>query len=146
MLLSFKFYSILGPVSTLVGVVLAFSFSGLQAQAHAHHSATICSSTAAEICAHLGYDAITTADEAAMMLHFMPKAVDPSLITNVTVKLMMDMGGSPHGSSPVTLKQVDSAHIQISKAFFPMAGVWEVRIGFDYAASKHQLVIPLEVK
>jgi hypothetical protein len=72
--------------------------------------------------------------------------VNVNLVTKVTVKLMMDMGGTPHGSSPVTLTPMNAAHFEISKAYFPMAGAWEIRVGFEYNGATHEIVIPMDVK
>ena len=79
------------------------------------------------------------------MLHFMPKAgVNAKEVTNVTVKLWMDDMG--HGSSPVTLKQLDDVHFEVAKAFFVMKGQWQVKVGFDYQGAKHEVVIPVDIQ
>ncbi len=137
----------LNSVLGLAAAVLVFAMSCPKAHAaHAHHTADICSATATDICAHLGYNDINTTDAATFMLDLKPSKVDPSLATGITVELLMDMGGHSHGSSPVTLKPLDAAHTEVSKAYFPMAGVWTVKVSFQYAGGKHELSIPLEVK
>ncbi len=142
MLKSITLNSVLG----LIAAVFVFAFTCPKAHAHSHHTPNICSATATEICAHLGYDDINTIDETIFMVDLKPSAVDASLVTNLNVELLMDMGGHSHGSSPVTLTNRDAAHTEVSKAFFPMAGMWTVKLGFEYAGAKHELSIPLEVK
>lgn len=72
--------------------------------------------------------------------------VDPKLISNVSVKLWMDMGSHSHGSSPVTIAGVDDVHYQITDAYFPMAGPWQVKVGFTYESMNHEIIIPVTVK
>ena len=115
------------------------------ALAHSHHTANVCSTSAPDICAHLGFEnEPNTTDESEFMLHFMPKSVSPALVTNVSVKLWMDEMG--HGSSPVTLTAVDDAHYNVSKAYFVMSGPWQVKVSFDYAGATHEISIPVDVK
>ncbi len=46
----------------------------------------------------------------------------------------------------MTLTKLDPTHTEVSKAYFPMAGIWTVKVVFAYAAGKHELLIPIEVK
>lgn len=116
------------------------------ANAHSYHTPNFCSATANTVCAHLGSETVpNSTDESILMLHFMPKAgVNVKEITNVAVKLWMDDMG--HGSSPVTVVQLDDVHFEVSKAFFIMPGAWQVKVAFDYQGAKHEIVIPVDVK
>ncbi len=115
--------------------------------AHTHHTADFCSATAKDICAHLGYnEPPNSADESKFMLDLQPSKVNASLISKVAVSLHMDMGGSSHGSSPVTIKQVDAAHYQVTKAYFTMTGKWVVKVNFEYNGAGHEIQIPIEVQ
>ena len=137
-------------IFTRFAAVVAFlSFLILisKADAHAHHTSNFCSTTATDICAHLGFDAEpNSTDEAIFMLDFAPSKVDPTLITNVTMKIVMDMSGTPNGTRPVTITAINSAHYEISKAYFSMAGPWMLKAGFDFNGASHEVVIPLDVK
>jgi nitrogen fixation protein FixH len=133
----FLVFALFVSVSTFMKVSPAY--------AHSHHTANYCSSTAPDICAHLGFEAEpNTTDEAQFMLDLAPSKVDPALITNVAVKLWMDEMG--HGSSPVTLAPFDEAHYEVTKAYFIMSGPWQVKVSFDYGGATHELVIPIDVK
>ncbi len=117
------------------------------ALAHAHHTANFCSATAADVCAHLGFNAEpNSTSEAIFMLDFAPSKIDPALITNVTVKLVMDMNGTSHSARPVIIKAVNAAHYEVSKVYFSMTGPWIVKAGFDYLGSSHEVIIPIDVK
>lgn len=131
---------------SLALVAALVSFTSL-AHAHSYHTPNACSVTAPEICAHVGSNVEpNTADEWAFMLHFMPKGVNAKLISNVSVKLWMQMGHHGHGSSPVTIKQQDDVHFEVTKAYFAMAGPWQIKVAFDYNGKSHELVIPVEAK
>lgn len=113
--------------------------------AHAHHTANVCSTTAPDICAHLGFEnEPNTTDESQFMLHFMPKSGGPTLVTKVAVKLWMDEMG--HGSAPVTLTAVDDAHYEVTKAYFVMSGPWQVKVSFEFGGASHEISIPVDVK
>lgn len=130
-------------------LVLASAFMAFTSLAHAHsyHTPKACSATAPEICAHIGSNTEpSTTDEWAFILHFMPQGVNAKLISNVSVKLWMQMGNHSHGSSPVTIQQHDDIHFEVTKAYFAMAGPWQIQITFDYNGASHELVIPVEAK
>jgi hypothetical protein len=136
-------------LTVLTGLSATFVV-GLTSTSHAHsgHTPNVCARTATTVCAHLGFDAEpNSSDSWSFMLHFMPASgVDPKLITNVSVKLWMDMGSHSHGSSPVTLAGVDDVHYQITDAYFPMAGPWQVKVGFTFENINHEIIIPVMVK
>ena len=118
------------------------------ANAHAYHTPEVCAANSRELCAHLGFKAEPNSTDATeFMLHFMPAAsLDPKEIKNVAVSLWMDMGGHSHGSSPVTLKMIDFIRYTVSEAYFVMPGEWQVKVGFEYLGTAHEIVIPVEVK
>ncbi|MBK7891132.1 MAG: FixH family protein [Bdellovibrionales bacterium] len=124
------------------------AFAPTTAKAHSYHTPQVCSATSADLCAHLGFKAEPNSTDATeFMLHFMPAAsLDPKEIKNVTVTLWMDMGGHGHGSSPVTITMLDYIRYTVSDAYFVMQGEWQVKVGFDYLGTAHEIVIPVEVK
>ena len=127
-------------------VVASFSMFATAAYAHSHHTANYCSMTAPDVCAHLGFEnEPNSTDEAQVMLDLAPSKANLSKITDVGVALQMDMGGMPHGSSPVTLAPVDAAHYEVTKAYFVMTGTWQVKVTFVYNGTPGELLIPIEV-
>lgn len=139
----------LKPVLTAL-IVLSVTFvigHSSTSRAHSGHTPNVCSATASAVCAHLGFDAEpNSTDSWSFMLHFMPAAgVDPKLITSVSAKLWMDMGSHSHGSSPVTIAAIDDVHYQVTDAYFPMAGPWQVKVGFTYDSINHEIIIPVMV-
>ncbi len=124
------------------------SFLPTQAEAHPYHTPNVCSTTAPEVCAHLGFKAEPSASSVQeFMLHFMPESsVDVKEIANVTVSLWMEMGPDSHGSSPVTITQGNDVHYMVKDVYFLMPGIWQVKIGFEYKGTAHQIVIPVEAK
>lgn len=128
----------------LVAVIVGHS-SG--SSAHSEHTPDVCSATASTVCAHLGFETKPNSSDAwEFMLHFVPSSgVDPKLITNVSVKLWMDMGSHSHGSSPVTLVGVDDVHYKITEAYFPMSGPWQVKVGFMFENVNHEIIVPVMV-
>ena len=122
------------------------------ASAHTGHTANVCSTNAADICAHIGYDELNSTKPATFMVHFMPTKgspanLDPKLIANVTVALQMNMAGHTHGAPPVTVKAVDDVHYEVSDAnFLDMSGDWIVKVGFDFNGKTSEIQIPITVK
>jgi hypothetical protein len=126
-------------LATLVQVPLA--------AAHTHHSDEICSANQPAVCAHLGYELEPNAsDEWKFMLHFQSPTLDSALLSNVAVKLWMDMGHHSHGSSPVTVTQKDPVHFLVEEAYFPMRGPWQIKVNYSYDGQSGELVIPVIVK
>lgn len=132
---------------SLIAISLIATFSTSNANAHREHTPDVCSLTSSSVCAHLGFETKPNSTDAwSFMLHFVPAAgIDPKLITNVTVKLWMNMGSHSHGSSPVTIATVGDAHFQVTDAYFPMSGLWEVKVGFSFENATHEIVIPVMV-
>ncbi len=145
-LTSFKTLFQCAAIAGIIGITSLFS--AVKAEAHSGHTPNVCSTTAPSVCAHLGFDAEPNSTDAwSFMLHFMPAAgIDPKLITNVSVKLWMDMGSHSHGSSPVTVNPVDDVHYEVTDGYFPMSGPWQVKVGFTYQGTNHEIIVPLSVK
>jgi hypothetical protein len=143
------FKSVSTNLITTLSVVSATAVVGYSSISHAHngHTPNYCSVTASTVCAHLGFDTKPNSSDAwEFMLHFMPATgIDPKLITNVSVKLWMDMGSHSHGSSPVTLTGVDDVHYHVTEAYFPMAGAWQVKVGFTFENATHEIIVPVMV-
>lgn len=134
-------------VFAVFAVFATFTFQCPKAFAHAHHTANFCSMTAPDICAHLGFEVEpNSTDELIFMLDFAPSKNDPALITNVTVKLNMDMPGMQHGARSVTIVPADAAHYEVSKAYFSMPGQWQVKVGFTYNGAVHEVIVLVDVR
>ena len=136
--------------NTLLALIVAiatFTFKCPKAFAHSHHTANYCSATAPDVCAHLGFkNEPNTTDESVFMLDFAPSKANVTQITNITVKVAMDMAGTQHRAAPVTITPANAAHYEVSKAYFSMTGQWKLKVGFDYAGAKHEVIIPIDVK
>lgn len=140
-----KFFSALFVAS----VVAATSLLSIQeVMAHSGHTPNVCSAVNSRLCAHLGFEnEPNSTDEWAFMLHFMLEpGMDPRGISDVSVKLWMNMGSHSHGSSPVSLNQKDDVHFEVTEGYFPMAGPWEVKVAFKYEGNQHEIIIPIVVK
>lgn len=121
------------------------------ASAHSQHTPNICSTTAPDICAHMGYESLTASVPTIFMTHFMPKAgtpaaADPKLISNVNISIWMDMGTSSHAGPPVKVNQLDDVHFEVSDAVFTMAGPWIVKIAFEFDGKASEILIPITVQ
>lgn len=131
----------------LTAIALIAAFYSSSSNAHSEHTPDVCSPTSGSVCAHLGFETKPNSTDAwSFMLHFVPATgIDPKLITDVTVKLWMDMGSHSHGSSPVTIATIGDAHFQVTDAYFPMSGPWQVKVGFSFENATHEIVIPVMV-
>lgn len=129
------FKSILAVAATL------FMAVGAQAAGH-EHSETVCSAQKADLCAHLGMHSLpTTTAEAKLIAHFFTPG--DVAVSNLAVTLWMpDMG---HGSAPVEITDAGNNHFIISKAQFPMTGLWLVKMDFDFEGATHHIEIPLNI-
>jgi hypothetical protein len=129
-------------------LTVSLSFLAIEpAHAHTHHTQDVCSVEQPAVCAHLGYDKEpNTADAWGFMLHFQSPQLDPSLLSQVAVKLWMDMGHHSHGSSPVSLTEKSQTHYLVEDAYFPMSGPWQVKVSFQYEGKKAELIVPVEVE
>lgn len=118
------------------------------AQAHAYHTPEVCSTASTELCAHLGFKVEPSSTDATeFMLHFMPAAsLDPKEIKDVTVTLWMEVGGQTYGSAPATVKMLDYIRYTVSDVHFVTPGEWQVKIGFNYLGTAHEITIPVQVK
>lgn len=127
---------------------ILFNFLAITAHAHKLHTPEVCTTGTNQVCAHLGYDnEPDTTKESEFMLHFMGKAMDPKLISNVTVKILMNMPGHTHGGPPVVVTATKTAdHFTLTKVNFTMAGGWQIVVDFNYDKVANTLIIPIVVK
>lgn len=128
--------------------VMMIAFSTLTfsnySQAAEEHSEEICAVNNPNVCAHLGYHwgLPNSTDESKFMFHVL---TNEGTITNLKVKLWMNMGGHGHGSSPVELKEVGPNKFLVSKAYFVMSGGWLVKTEFTLNNQIYNLDIPVDV-
>lgn len=131
----------------ILAACFAFTAKISSAEAHAYHTANVCSATAPAICAHVGAASEpNSTTEMEFMLHFMPNGVNAKEITNVAVQLWMEMGTKSHPGAPVVVTPQNESHYQVSKAKFFMAGPWSIKASFDYNGARHEIAIPIEAK
>ena len=112
------------------------------------HTPDYCSIANIKSCAHLRFDKFpTTSEEGEFIVHITP-ANPGTLVTDLTVKLWMDMGnGHGHSSAPVEITPMDEAnHFQVQNAWFVMRGTWNVIITYKEAGILQSLMIPLQIK
>jgi hypothetical protein len=62
------------------------------------------------------------------------------------VDLWMQMGGHGHGSSPLNIKNSSDGTYDITKAYFVMAGEWQIRVNYQYGNVNETLIIPVLVE
>ena len=110
-----------------------------------NHTPSVCSPSADSVCAHLKF---LTAINSSTAGEFIVHVTTPSetAISDLKVKLWMDMGGHGHGSAPVEIATMDEAnHFKITNAWFVMAGPWLVQIEFIVNGQSHTVAIPIMV-
>lgn len=113
-------------------------------QAAEDHSEEVCAINNPNVCAHLGYHwGLPNAnDEAKFMFHVL---TNEGTISDLKVKLWMDMGGHGHGSSPVQINEVGPNKFLISKAYFVMSGGWLVKTEFMLNNQLYRIDIPVDI-
>jgi len=110
------------------------------------HTENYCSTTNEKTCAHLRFEKWPTSTEAS---EFIVHVISPSnsQVTDVKVKLWMDMNGHGHGSSPVKIETLEEMnHFFIQDAYFVMRGNWQVIVNFTDAGLNEKIIIPLSIK
>lgn len=110
------------------------------------HTDNFCSAINEKTCAHLRLvKRPTTAEANEFIVHI----ISPSnaQVTDVKVKLWMDMNGHGHGSSPVKLETLDELnHFFVQDAYFVMRGKWQVIVTFTDDGIDEKIIIPLDIK
>lgn len=110
------------------------------------HTDNFCSAVNAKTCAHLRLEKWPTSTEAS---EFILHVLTPSntQVTNLKVKLWMDMNGHGHGSSPVKLETLEELnHFLVQDAYFVMRGKWQVIVTFTDEGINEKIIIPLDIK
>lgn len=131
-------------------ILLATLLLGAMAMAGDHeggiHTDNFCSATNEKTCAHLKFGKWPTSTEASIfVLHIMSPSL--SQVTNLSVKLWMDMNGHGHGSSPVKIESMNELnHFLIQDAYFVMKGKWQVIVTFADAGMTEKIIIPLQIQ
>lgn len=131
--------------SFMIKFILAATlvFSSVIAIAHdGDHSPDVCSRANPDVCAHIGHmSSFTTAGEAQFVAHI--QAPQNQQVSDVKIELWMpDMG---HGSRPVAVRQFGVNKYHVTKAYFMMAGLWEVRVRFAFGGTNHEIFIPVNI-
>lgn len=111
------------------------------AQHDDEHSAEVCSTVDATICAHVGHmKDLAPSKQGSFVVH----VTGPAETANMSVLLWMPSMG--HGTAPVTVTQFDVNKYNVTKASFIMKGDWLVRLAFTTADVVHHIDIPLTIK
>lgn len=111
------------------------------AQHDDEHSAEVCSTVDATICAHVGHmKDLLPGKQGSFVVH----VTGPAETTNMSVLLWMPSMG--HGTAPVAVTQFDVNKYNVTKASFIMKGDWLVRLAFTAAGVVHHIDIPLMIK
>lgn len=66
---------------------------------------------------------------------------NPVVKEPVAVALWMNMGSHGHGSSPVHIESPSSANYHVTKAYFVMAGKWEIRLTLETGAPSAETAV-----
>lgn len=100
----------------------------------------VCSKTT-EVCADYTPSAtFTTKQEGRFELSLQGQA------ELVSVDLWMQMGSHGHGSSPLKVTQVAPQEYDITKAFFVMKGLWQIRVTYKQGDVTETLIIPVNIQ
>jgi hypothetical protein len=107
-----------------------------------------CSKELPKICAHAHFTEYPeTSEESQFIVHV--EGEDESKIYNkINVELWMDMGeGHGHGSAPVEIApDEEENHFDITNAWFPMMGEWQIKITVLEEGVNKLVVIPVQIK
>jgi len=62
------------------------------------------------------------------------------------IDLWMQMGGHGHGSSPLKVTRVSPFEYDVTKAYFVMKGMWQIRLKYQFGNLQETLIVPVEIK
>lgn len=104
----------------------------------------ICVPQNPEICGHLHFKkAVDSKSEAEFILHI--EVPQDAAVVNPQVALWMDMGGMSHRGAPVQIAALHDNHFEISNAWFVMAGVWTIKVDFNFENAPYHLEFPINI-
>jgi len=61
------------------------------------------------------------------------------------IDLWMQMGSHGHGSAPLKYSNVDENHFAVSRAFFPMKGLWQIRVMANHLGASKTVIVPVQI-
>ncbi len=134
--------------------LLCFLFS-FMALAHNDHEGSCSQKT--KVCAVYHSDSpLTTKSEGRFVL-FLKSPEDNHEVVLKKIDLWMQMGHHGHGSSPLHITEISSGEYDITKAYFVMKGVWQIRVTYafdshdhdhdhDHEVEEETLIIPVTIK
>jgi|GEM_PF-2859983 hypothetical protein len=96
------------------------------------------------LCANISSEVdFTTTSEGRFLLKL--KATEGGDIQLNKVDLWMQMGHHGHGSSPLKVTLVSPLEYDITKAYFVMKGLWQVRVSYTQDGVSERLIIPVMI-
>ena len=95
-------------------------------------------------CANISSDVdFTTTSEGRFLLKL--KATEGGDLQLNKVDLWMQMGHHGHGSSPLKVTPLSALEYDITKAYFVMKGLWQVRVTYTQDGVTERLIIPVMI-
>lgn len=95
-------------------------------------------------CANISSEAdFTTATEGRFLLKI--KTTESGDVQLNKVDLWMQMGHHGHGSSPLKVTPLAPLEFDITKAYFVMKGLWQVRVSYTLGQVTERLIIPVMI-
>lgn len=96
------------------------------------------------LCANISSDVdFTTTSEGRFLLKL--KATEGGDLQLNKVDLWMQMGHHGHGSSPLKVTPLSALEYDITKAYFVMKGLWQVRVTYTQDGVTERLIIPVMI-
>lgn len=103
----------------------------------------VCSQQTA-LCANISSEVdFTTTSEGRFLLKL--KATEDQTLQLNKVDLWMQMGHHGHGSSPLKVTQLSHLEYDITKAYFVMKGLWQIRVSYTLNGISERLIIPVMI-
>jgi hypothetical protein len=121
-------------------LIISFMVNTLLAQSHAED---VCSNSK-NVCAHYeSQKPFVVSEEGRFELHLESPSNEAILVENY---LWMQMGSSGHRSSPLKVTQISPGIYDITKAYFVMKGLWEIKVSYQFHDEVGTLSIPVLIK
>ena len=103
------------------------------------------SSQTTQVCALYHTDSPFTSTQEARFELFLTSP-NASTATLVKADLWMQMGRHGHGSSPLKILEVAPGEYDVTRAFFVMKGMWQIRVSYLFEGTQETLIIPVMIK
>ena len=112
-------------------ICLIFSFTAL---AHMDHQGSCSQKT--RVCAVYQSDSpFSTLSEGRFILFLNSPEGHPVVLKKID--LWMQMGNHGHGSSPLNINKLSPSEYDVTKVYFVMKGVWQIRVTYAFETHDH---------